>query len=199
MTATQRGWGAKGLALAVGLLAALALGEALLRLARPERLATIEYPCFYEPDPVLGFRYQPNAAGRVAGHFEIENEANTNSLGFYDEEPLAQGAAFPRILAVLPAGLRRRTAMRVQILLQPSRGAGPALARCNHLLPAHYFAGLSLPVTLRKALAQLCRSGQRGSAAGLRREHCDRRAFRVLRGGARFHLSVGVQRARGLT
>jgi lysophospholipase L1-like esterase len=100
MSPPRPGFGSKALALAVSALAALALGEAWLRLARPERLATIEYPCFYEPDPELGFRYQPNAAGRVAGHFEIENLARTNSLGFYDEEPLPPGEALPRILAV---------------------------------------------------------------------------------------------------
>jgi hypothetical protein len=97
---SRHAFGSKALALAVSSLAALALGEALLRVARPERLATIEYPCFYEPDPELGFRYQPHASGRVAGHFEIENLARTNSLGFYDDEPLPAGEAFPRILAV---------------------------------------------------------------------------------------------------
>ena len=79
---------------------ALGLGEAGLRVAPPEQLDRIEYPCFYEPDAALGFHYRPNASGRVAGHFEIENLAVTNSLGFYDDEPLAPGAADPRILAV---------------------------------------------------------------------------------------------------
>jgi hypothetical protein len=100
VSSPRRRFGIRALSLIMGTLLALGLGEALLRIARPERLATIEYPCFYEPDPELGFRYRPNASGRVAGHFEIENVAVTNSLGFYDDEPLAAGAASPRILAV---------------------------------------------------------------------------------------------------
>jgi len=97
---SRRGLGLRALALGAGALFALALAEAALRVLRPERLATIEYPCFYEPDAELGFRYRPSASGRVAGHFEIENLAVTNSLGFYDDEPLPAGEASPRILAV---------------------------------------------------------------------------------------------------
>ncbi len=100
MPIAPRGRWLRALSLLAGAAFALGLGEAWLRVARPEQLARIEYPCFYEPDAALGFRYQPNASGRVAGHFEIENVAVTNSLGFYDDEPLAAGAANPRILAV---------------------------------------------------------------------------------------------------
>ena len=100
MSNPARGYGLRALSLSAGALLALGLGEALLRVARPERLATIEYPCFYEPDATLGFHYRSNASGRVAGHFEIENLAVTNSLGFYDDEPLPAGEASPRILAV---------------------------------------------------------------------------------------------------
>ncbi len=100
MPTPLRGLWLRALSLAAGALLALGLCEALLRGARPERLATIEYPCFYEPDAALGFHYRPNASGRIAGHFEIENVAVTNSLGFYDDEPVPAGEAQPRILAV---------------------------------------------------------------------------------------------------
>ncbi len=52
------------------------------------------------PDPELGFRYVPYARGRVAGHFEIDNDVEINSLGFYDEEPLPPGQSDLRVLAV---------------------------------------------------------------------------------------------------
>ena len=87
-------------ALLLGVVAALLLGELALRLARPAGLSRILYPCFYEPDPHWGFRYRPNARGVVAGHFEIHNEVETNSLGFYDDEPLASEAVGLRVLAV---------------------------------------------------------------------------------------------------
>jgi len=87
-------------ALLAGTALALLLAEAVLRIARPARISEILYPCIYRPDPVLGFRYAPNARGVVAGHFEIHNEVETNSLGFYDDEPLPASEARPRILAV---------------------------------------------------------------------------------------------------
>jgi len=87
-------------ALGLGVLAALALCEAALRLAPPERLDRIRYPCIYTPDPVLGYRYVPGASGRVAGHFEIDNPVRMNSLGFYDDEPLPADEARPRVLAL---------------------------------------------------------------------------------------------------
>jgi lysophospholipase L1-like esterase len=94
------GWGSRCVALLLGLGLALAAGELLLRGLRPPQLSLIRYPCIYTPDPELGFRYQPHASGVVAGHFEFENEVATNSLGFYDDEPLPSHRARPRILAV---------------------------------------------------------------------------------------------------
>jgi len=91
-----RSW-ALGLA---ALLAALALGEGALRLAQPARLAVVRYPCIYEPDPQLGFRYRPGAQGLVSAHFEIENRVEINSLGFYDDEPLPAGEAEWTLLGV---------------------------------------------------------------------------------------------------
>lgn len=85
--------------LLLGVLAALVLGEVLLRVLRPPQLAVVRYPCIYQPDPVLGFRYVPGASGRVAAHFEIDNPVETNTLGFYDDEPEA-GDPSPRVLAV---------------------------------------------------------------------------------------------------
>jgi lysophospholipase L1-like esterase len=87
-------------ALLLGVAAALVLGEVALRWLRPPQLARIRYPCIYAPDPTLGFRYLPNARGVVAGHFEIHNPVETNSLGFYDEEPLAPERSGTRIVAV---------------------------------------------------------------------------------------------------
>jgi lysophospholipase L1-like esterase len=86
-------------ALLLGVAAAGLLGEALLRFVRPPALSAIRYPCFYEPDAELGFRYRPHAHGVVAGHFEIDNEVATNSLGFYDDEPLAPDEVGLRVLA----------------------------------------------------------------------------------------------------
>lgn len=87
-------------ALLLGAALALLLAEAALRVLRPAQISRTLYPCFYRPDPVLGFRYAPNARGLVAGHFEIHNEVETNALGFYDDEPLPASEARPRILAV---------------------------------------------------------------------------------------------------
>lgn len=86
--------------LLLGLVAALALGELALRVLRPPQLARVRYPCIYAPDPLLGFRYLPHARGRVAAHFEIDNPVETNSLGFYDDEPLPAGETSLRVLAV---------------------------------------------------------------------------------------------------
>ncbi len=86
--------------LLLGALAALLLAETLLRIARPARVSLIRYPCIYEPDPELGFRYRPRSTGLVAGHFEIENRVEINSLGFYDEEPLPPGQSDRVVLAV---------------------------------------------------------------------------------------------------
>ncbi|TDJ12424.1 MAG: hypothetical protein E2O66_07425 [Deltaproteobacteria bacterium] len=84
----------------LGSVLALFLAEAMLRAVRPARLDVIRYPCVYQPDPILGFRYTPGAQGLVAGHFEIHNPITLNSLGFYDDEPLPLGEASPRILAL---------------------------------------------------------------------------------------------------
>jgi len=86
--------------LVLGSVVALTLAEATLRALRPARLDVIRYPCVYQPDPILGFRYTPGAQGLVAGHFEIHNPITLNSLGFYDDEPLPLDEASPRILAV---------------------------------------------------------------------------------------------------
>ena len=87
-------------ALLLGSLAALLLAELVLRAMRPDVVSRVSYPCFYEPDPELGFRYRPGATGILAGHFEIENEVRINSLGFHDEEPLPEGEVELRVLAL---------------------------------------------------------------------------------------------------
>jgi lysophospholipase L1-like esterase len=88
------------LALLLGVGLALGLAEALLRVLRPAAIDRIRYPCIYQPDAELGFRYRPHASGVSAGHFEYRHEVATNSLGFHDDEPLPPGQARPRILAV---------------------------------------------------------------------------------------------------
>ena len=92
--------GSRLTALLLGTLLALLLGEIALRVLRPPQASLIRYPCIYEPDPELGFRYRPGSTGLVAGHFEIENQVHINSLGFYDDEPLAPGEADLTLLAV---------------------------------------------------------------------------------------------------
>jgi len=87
-------------ALGIGLVASLALAEVVLRIVRPAQLSRIEYPCIYEPDAEIGFRYIPGSSGRVSGHFEINNWVEINSLGFYDEEPLPLEHSDLRVLAV---------------------------------------------------------------------------------------------------
>jgi lysophospholipase L1-like esterase len=74
--------------------------EAALRVLKPPAASRIRYPCVYEPDAVLGFRYRAGATGRVAGHFEIDNAVELNSQGFYDDEPLDPGVSDLRLLAV---------------------------------------------------------------------------------------------------
>jgi len=100
MQRVASGWPSRVAALGLGVALAVLLGETALRMLRPPQLSSIRYPCIYTPDPVLGFRYQPHARGIVAGHFEFENEVTTNSLGFYDDEPLPPERARPRILSV---------------------------------------------------------------------------------------------------
>jgi len=80
--------------------AALAAAEVALRWLEPPAASRIRYPCVYVPDVDLGFRYRAGASGRVAGHFEIDNVVELNSLGFYDDEPLGTGDADLRLLAV---------------------------------------------------------------------------------------------------
>jgi lysophospholipase L1-like esterase len=80
--------------------AALLLAEATLRALRPPAASVIHYPCIYVEDERFGFRYQPGAAGRIAGHFEIDNLVQINALGFYDDDPLPAGASELRVLAV---------------------------------------------------------------------------------------------------
>jgi lysophospholipase L1-like esterase len=73
---------------------ALGLGELALRMLRPQAVRLVEYPCIYEDEGSLGYRYRPGATGRIAGNWEIR----INSLGFHDAEPLAD--AGPRVVAV---------------------------------------------------------------------------------------------------
>ncbi len=88
-----------GLALAASVLA-LGLAESTLRVLAPPAASIIDYPCIYSPDERFGFRYRPGAVGHVAGHFEIDNTVQMNSLGFHDAEPLPPGASDLVVLAV---------------------------------------------------------------------------------------------------
>lgn len=109
--AAPRGWATAAL-VAASVVVAAGAGEVALRALRPEQVSPIVYPCFYEEDAQFGFRYRPDAEGRVAGHFEIDVVARTNSLGFHDDEPLPDGASEWRILAVgdsFTAGLNLET------------------------------------------------------------------------------------------
>ncbi len=119
------------LALLLGALAALALGEAALRLLRPPQLAVVRYPCIYRPDAELGFRYVPGATGQVAAHFEIDHQVEINSLGFYDAEPGPAGSA-PRVLVVgdsFTAAMNvERPAVWTAVLERALRDGGQPLA-----------------------------------------------------------------------
>lgn len=81
-------------------LASLALAELALRGLRPEAASPVHYPCFSVPDARTGFRFAPHGAGRIAAHFEFDHEVRLDSLGFHDDEPLPEGEAQPRVLAV---------------------------------------------------------------------------------------------------
>lgn len=69
---------------ATQLLAALVLGELLLRVWRPHSVGVSHQPTIYEPDPVLGFRYSPGSIGHVHRLFEVDNEVRINASGFHD-------------------------------------------------------------------------------------------------------------------
>ncbi len=122
--------GHRAAALFLGLCASLVLGELSLRVLRPPQLCRIRYPCIYRPDETLGFRYLPESRGVVAGHFEIYNEVETNSLGFYDDEPLDPGRSNFRVLAVgdsFTAAMNvKRDEVWTSVLERELRRRGPA-------------------------------------------------------------------------
>ncbi len=99
MRAVASSWPAIALLLGSTALA-LSLAEVGVRRLRPAAASIIHYPCIYAEDERFGFRYLPDAVGRVAAHFEIDNIARMNSIGFYDDEPMPPGASELVVLAV---------------------------------------------------------------------------------------------------
>jgi hypothetical protein len=73
-------------AVAIGVVVALALSEGLIRLAAPKKVETIEAEEFVQFDPWLGWANRPGAAGpmRVVGQYEPF--ARNNSRGLRDRE-----------------------------------------------------------------------------------------------------------------
>jgi lysophospholipase L1-like esterase len=112
--------------------AALGLAEVAARVVSPAAASRVRYPCFYEEDARFGYRYIPGAEARVSAHFEIDQLARINSLGFHDEEPLPKDASEWRVLAVgdsFTAGLNLpRDAVWTAVLERELRAAGFASA-----------------------------------------------------------------------
>jgi lysophospholipase L1-like esterase len=73
-------------AVAIGVVAALALSEGLIRLAAPKKLKTVEAEEFAQFDPWLGWANRPGASGlmRIVGQDDIL--ARINSRGLRDRE-----------------------------------------------------------------------------------------------------------------
>ncbi len=60
--------------------------EVGLRLLKPPVTFTISGPCLVQEDDQFGYRYRPNASGRLQQYNEIDNWIVINSLGFHDVE-----------------------------------------------------------------------------------------------------------------
>ena len=72
--------------LLIGTSAGLAISEIALRLLRPPAAGMSHQPLLYQTDPELGYRYLPNATGRIHRNFEMDNLVTLNSRGFHDVE-----------------------------------------------------------------------------------------------------------------
>lgn len=92
MATSGSGARANWLLLVLFTLGSLALAEVALRVLSPVALAAEHYPCIYVPDPIEGYRYRPNARGRLVRTGEIDNEVRTNDAGFHDRDHPATSA-----------------------------------------------------------------------------------------------------------
>ncbi len=66
--------------------AGLAISEMALRLLRPTAVGMSHQPLLYQTDQKMGYRYLPNATGRIHRNFEMDNLVTLNSRGFHDVE-----------------------------------------------------------------------------------------------------------------
>jgi lysophospholipase L1-like esterase len=115
-------------ALLFGIFLAVAIGEGALRLLKPPQVSVAHAPCIYEPDPVYGYRFRPNAEDRMQKNFEIDSAVRINSLGFHDVEHTPAVSDTFRILALgdsFTVGLEvEREAGWTQRLQNELRGRG---------------------------------------------------------------------------
>lgn len=93
------------LLVAAGLTVLLAT-ELVLRLAFHERLKICAYPLVYQPDESLGFRYMPNATGRLSIP-GIDKEFPVNSQGFLGEDFVKERQ--PGVLRIAVVGTSQST------------------------------------------------------------------------------------------
>lgn len=77
---------AKATLLLGSLLAALLLGELVLRAWRPHSVGVSRQPLIYERDPTTGYRYRPGASGRFTRVFEFDHTVEVNARGFHDDD-----------------------------------------------------------------------------------------------------------------
>lgn len=64
----------------------LLVGEGIVRLIRPPQVSFTRAPCFYIPDDVVGYRFQPASSGLMFKNFEINQVDKISTLGFHDVE-----------------------------------------------------------------------------------------------------------------
>ena len=72
----------------------------MLRALRPRAVGFTRYPCIYEPDPVLGYRYAPGARDALYRMFEVDREVQINDDGLHDLARPATRNAGLRVAAV---------------------------------------------------------------------------------------------------
>ena len=72
--------------LIISTIAGLVVVELALRLLQAPAVGMSHQPLLYQIDQKLGYRYIPNAIGRIHRNFEIDNLITLNSKGFHDIE-----------------------------------------------------------------------------------------------------------------
>ena len=85
----------------IGIVTALLIIEGILRTLKPPFVVGItHFPCIYQEDHELGYRYSPRATGWMQRNFEIDSFVRINSTGFHDIEHETTGNDQLRIVAI---------------------------------------------------------------------------------------------------